>query len=82
MPISESRPWVSNSLGCPKSEVEATREELKHRGIKGADINDKGQLVCHSRKARKEATEMFDDICPGGRIDLDGGYGDFTGRSR
>ena len=70
MPISESRPWKSQSAGCHPSQSKSFNEQLREHGIAGAEYQPDGSLECTSRKARRDVLKSRD------MIDRDGGYGD------
>ena len=70
MPISESRPWKSQSAGCHPSQHKEWNQQLKEHGIAGAEYQPDGTLECSSRKARRDVLKSR------GFHDKDGGYGD------
>jgi hypothetical protein len=63
-------PLVSEGLGCMKSQVQETRDIIKHHNIKGVKVRNNGQLEITSRRGRKEFMKVR------GLADSDGGYGD------
>lgn len=69
---SESKPLISEGLGCMKSQVPEMREAIKKHNIKGVRVLDNGQLEITSRRGRKEVGQMR----PIPLHDADGGYGD------
>jgi len=68
--ISDSKPWVSQSMGCHPSQTKQMNEDLHKAGITGAYMRKDGTLECSSRKARKEAMRFYS------MFDRDAGYGD------
>lgn len=67
---SESKPLVSDGVGCMKSQVGELREAIRRHGIVGARVLDSGQIEFTSRRARKETLRMR------GLIDNEAGYSD------
>lgn len=67
---SEHDPLISEGCGVMKSQVEETREAIRHHGIQGAAVHNNGQIRFTSRRARKEFLAMR------GLNDQDGSYSD------
>lgn len=67
---SETKPLVSDGLGCLKNQVPEMREEIRKRNIRGVQVLDNGQLSFTSRRARRDVCRMR------GLVDGDGGYSD------
>lgn len=66
----ESKPLVSEGMGCMKAQVPEMREVIREHNIKGVRVLDSGQLEITSRQGRKELLRVR------GLVDADGGYGD------
>lgn len=66
----EHDPLISDGTGCMKSQVGELREEIRKRGIVGAQVLDNGQVRYTSRRARREVLRAQ------GLVDNDGSYGD------
>ena len=69
---SESKPLISEGLGCMRSQVPEMRESIKRHGIHGVRVLDSGQLEITSRRGRKEVGLMR----PIPLHDSEGGYSD------
>ena len=69
---SESKPLISEGLGCLPNQVPEMREAIKRHNIQGVRVLNNGQLEITSRRGRKEVGLMR----PIPLVDLDGGYGD------
>lgn len=67
---SESKPLISDGIGCMKAQVGEMRETIKKHNIKGVRVRDNGQLEITSRRGRKELLRVR------GLHDADGGYSD------
>jgi len=67
---SESRPLISQGLGCLRSQVPEMREVIKKHGIMGVRVLDSGLLEITSRRGRRELCRVR------GLADADGGYGE------
>jgi hypothetical protein len=67
---SESKPLVSDGVGCLKSQVPKLRESVKRHGIVGARVLDNGQVEFTSRRARRNLLRVR------GLVDNEGGYSD------
>ena len=67
---SDSKPLVSEALGCMTAQVPEMREQIKERGIQGVKVRNDGQLEITSRLGRKQVCAMR------GMRDNDGGYSD------
>jgi hypothetical protein len=72
-PISEKRPWKSQSLGVHPKDVKEANEAAKHRGYSHRYAPD-GHPIATSKKGRNDAYKQ--GFC----VDPEGGYGDYTGR--
>jgi len=72
-PISEKRPWVSQSLGCHPSDVKEHNQSLKEMGIVNAGILPDGRAIAYSEKGRNQLLKAYD------RFDRDAGYGQHSG---
>lgn len=66
----ESKPLVSDGLGCMRSQVAEMRETIKRHNIKGVLVRDSGQLEITSRQGRADLLRVR------GLVDRDGSYGD------
>jgi len=69
MPWHDSKPWISNSCGVARSQVNEFNELYKKHGI-FAHHHPDGKLETTSRKARKEVMNLRE------LFDKDAGYGD------
>ena len=69
---SESKPLISDGLGCLPNQVPEMREAVKRHGIQGVRVLDNGQLEITSRRGRKEVGLMR----PIPIHDAAGGYSD------
>jgi len=69
---SESKPLISDALGCLPNQVPEMREAVKRHGIQGVRVLDNGQLEITSRRGRKEVGLMR----PIPIFDAEGGYSD------
>jgi hypothetical protein len=67
---SESRPMISEGLGCMKSQVLEMRDVVKKNNIKGVRVLDSGQLEITSRRGRRDLLRVR------GLADAEGGYSD------
>lgn len=67
---SESKPLISEGLGCMKSQVSEMREIIHKHNIKGVVVRDSGQLEITSRRGRRDLLRVR------GLADADGGYSD------
>ena len=67
---SESKPLISEGLGCMRSQVQDMRDAIKRRNIRGIRVLDSGQLEITSRQGRRELLRMR------GLVDGDAGYSD------
>lgn len=67
---SESKPLISDGIGCLKSQVPEMRQMLKDRGVRGVRVKDSGQLEITSRRGRADLLRIR------GLCDADGGYSD------
>ena len=67
---SQSKPLISDGIGCMKSQVPEMRETIRRHNIKGVYVRDNGQLEITSRQGRRELLRVR------GLNDADGGYGD------
>lgn len=67
---SESKPLISEGLGCMRSQVPEMRETIRRHNIKGVRVRNNGQLEITSRRGRRELMRVR------GLADADGGYGD------
>lgn len=66
----EHDPLVSEGCGVMKSQVGEARDMIRKHKIQGASVNDSGQVLFTSRKARKEFLSRR------GLNDQDAGYSD------
>ena len=66
----ESKPLLSDGLGCMKSQVPEMRQEIKRRSIQGVRVLANGQLEITSRRGRRDVLRMR------GLVDNDGGFSD------
>lgn len=69
---SDSKPLISDGLGCLPSQVPEMREAIRRHGIQGVRVLNNGALEITSRRGRKEVGLMR----PIPLVDADGGYGD------
>jgi len=67
---SESRPLISEGLGCLRHQVPELRELIRRFGIFGARVLDNGAVEFTSRRGRRDLLRAR------GLVDADGGYGD------
>ena len=67
---SESKPMISEGLGCMKSQVPEMRETIARNGIKGVRVLNSGQLEITSRQGRRDLLRVR------GLVDSEAGYGD------
>ena len=67
---SESKPLISEGLGCMRSQVQDMRDAIRKRNIRGVRVLDTGQLEITSRRGRREVLHMR------GLADAEGGYSD------
>ena len=67
---SESKPLISEGIGCLRSQVPEMRETIRHHNIKGVLVRDNGQLEITSRRGRRELLRVR------GLCDADAGYSD------
>lgn len=66
----EHDPLISEGCGVMKSQVGEARDMIRKHNIVGASVNDSGQVLFTSRKARKEFLSRR------GLNDQDAGYSD------
>ena len=66
----EHDPLVSEGCGVMKSQVGEARDMILKHNIQGASVNDSGQVLFTSRRARK------DFLYRRGLVDNQGGYSD------
>ena len=66
----ESKPLISDGIGCMRSQVPEMREMIRQRGIQGVYVRDNGQLEITSRRGRRDLLRAR------GLADADGGYSD------
>jgi hypothetical protein len=66
----EHDPLVSEGCGVMKSQVGEARDMIRKHNIQGASVNDSGQVLFTSRRARK------DFLARRGLVDNQGGYSD------
>jgi hypothetical protein len=71
MAYSQANPWVSEHLGCHRTQVDEFQKDIDH--IPGAYYTPDGKVVCESRQARNEVMKVR------GVRDNDAGYGDWGG---
>lgn len=69
---SESKPLISEGLGCLPNQVPEMREAIRRHGIQGVRVLNNGALEITSRRGRKEVGLMR----PIPLHDAEGGYGD------
>ena len=55
---SESKPLISEGLGCLPNQVPEMREAIKRHGIRGVRVLNNGALEITSRRGRKEVGLM------------------------
>ena len=67
---SESKPLISEGIGCMRSQVPEMREVIRQHNIKGVSVRDNGSLEITSRRGRRELLRVR------GLADAEGGYGD------
>ncbi len=67
---SESKPLISEGIGCMRSQVTEMREVIRKHNIQGVRVRDNGQLEITSRRGRRDLLRVR------GLADADGGYGD------
>ena len=67
---SQSKPLVSDGLGCMRAQVPEMRQVVRERGIRGVRVLDNGQVEITSRAGRRELLRVR------GLRDNDGGYSD------
>ena len=67
---SESKPLLSEGMGCMRSQVAEMREVIQKHNIKGVRVKDSGQLEITSRRGRRDLLKVR------GLADADGGYSD------
>ena len=72
-PISEKRPWVSNSIGCHPSDIKAHSEALRRMGVQNFDFKPDGRAVAYSPKGRNGLLKAYK------LFDRDAGYGQHSG---
>lgn len=73
---SESKPLISDALGCIKSEVPKMRAMVKDEKIQGVRILDSGAVRITSRSGRRKLIKVLNEIRGCRMVDADGGYGD------
>ena len=66
----ESKPLISEGIGCMRSQVPEMREVIRQHNIKGVSVRDNGSLEITSRRGRRELLRVR------GLADAEGGYGD------
>jgi hypothetical protein len=67
---SESKPLLSDGIGCMRAQVPEMREVIRKHSIQGVRVRDNGQLEITSRRGRRELLRVR------GLHDADGGYSD------
>jgi len=67
---SESKPLISEGIGCMKEQVPEMRDAIRKHNIRGVKVRDNGQLEITSRRGRRELLRMR------GLVDCDAGYSD------
>lgn len=67
---SESKPMISEGLGCMRSQVPEMRETIARNGIKGVRVLNNGQLEITSRQGRRDLLRVRQ------MVDADAGYSD------
>lgn len=67
---SDSKPLLSEGLGCMRDQVPEMRQIIKQHNIQGVMVRDNGQLEITSRRGRRELLRVR------GLADADGGYSD------
>lgn len=72
----ESKPLISDALGCMREQVPEMREMIKQENIRGVRVMDNGQLEITSRRGRKELMRALSQARGCRMVDADGGYGD------
>ena len=72
----ESKPLLSDGLGCMKSQVPDMRKLVKEEKIQGVRVLDSGRLEITSRSGRKKLMGVLSGIRGCMYVDADGGYGD------
>jgi len=73
---SESKPLISEALGCIRSEVPNMRKMLQKEKIQGVRVLDSGQMAITSRSGRKELMRVLSEARGCKLVDAEGGYGD------
>lgn len=73
---SESKPMISEGLGCMRSQVQEYREMVKEEKIRGVAYLDSGQARITSRDGRKALMDAINKRRGCRMVDADGGYGD------
>jgi hypothetical protein len=69
---SESKPLISEGLGCLPNQVPEMREAIQRHGIQGVRVLDNGSLEITSRRGRRDVGRMR----PIPLHDAEGGYSD------
>lgn len=67
---SESKPMISDGIGCLPNQVGEMRAAVKQNGIRGVRVLNNGQLEITSRQGRRDVLRMR------GLHDAEAGYGD------
>ena len=67
---SESKPLLSDGIGCMRSQVPEMREVIRQHNIKGVYVRENGQLEITSRRGRRDLLRVR------GLADADAGYSD------
>jgi hypothetical protein len=73
---SESKPLISEGLGCIRSEVPKMRAMVREEKIQGVHVLDSGQVAITSRSGRRKLIRVLNEIRGCRMVDADGGYGD------
>lgn len=73
---SDSKPLISDALGCMKAQVPDMRAMIKEEKIRGVRVLDNGQLAITSRSGRKKLIETLGKIRGVPMVDADAGYSD------
>jgi hypothetical protein len=66
----ESKPLISDGIGCMRSQVPEMRETIRQHNIKGVLVRDNGQLEITSRRGRRELLRVR------GLVDAEAGFSD------
>ena len=74
---SDSKPLVSNSMGCHPEQVDMLNAAAKEHGIRGVEWDRKGNCRITSRRGRAKAMKVFGNMVSVNNVhDGDGGYSD------